>query len=330
MDNQEKWLLAKEEVERVYDVHEEDGEDFWKLTMGVYSQAGGSFRKSDLSESGVLSEDLFAENFVPDIEDILISEAAASFSKAKRKKVEELVITTLDKMDRSGYNGKRYKDFFKSMSDTQFHTFMKGFLADESQNFYIEITPFDYNQEPRLEDIEAAAKHLGVPLNEYMYMPFANPGGEPLRTQHPVPVGYIHMKRLQQILSKKNSFSSNIESRNAKTGQITGDDKNGRVSDAENYALVAIGAEEALKEYLGPRADDNVMKQEMIKSINKDGYTSLKNMTRDVDNKQALNTLDIYFTGAGIMTDLITPGLIFRRNLDSKEVKERTQVKYNR
>jgi hypothetical protein len=110
--------------------------------------------------------------------------------------------------------------------------------------------------------------------------------------------------------------------------QITGDDKNGRVSDTENYALVAIGAEAALKEFLGPRADDAVMKQEMFKDINKEGYTSIKNYTRDIGNKQALNTLDIYFTGAGILTDLITPGYAFKREMEERNLKSRTHEKY--
>jgi hypothetical protein len=253
---------------------------------------------------------------------------AAGFSKAKRKKVEDMVIGTLDRMDKSGYNSKRYKDFFRTMNDNQFTTFMNKFLKDGSENFYIEVTPFEKGEEPLIEDIKRAADFLGVPLNEYLYMPYANPDGEPLRSVEPIPVGYLHMKRLQQILSKKNSFSSNIEQRNAKTGQITGDDKNGKVSDTENYALVAIGAEAALKEFLGPRADDSVMKQEMFKDINKDNYTSLKNYTREVGNKQALNTLDIYFTGAGIMTDLITPGYAFKRTMDERTLKERTHERY--
>ena len=138
------------------------------------------------------------------------------------------------------------------------------------------------------------------------------------------------MKRQQQLLSKKNAFNSNIEQRNIKTGQVTGSDKSGRVSDVENYSLVAIGADYALQEFLGARADDHVMKQTMIKDISRDGYTSLKNMNSDINNKQSLNTLDVYFTGAGIVTDLITPGLLLQRNMEEREVKERIQTKYNK
>lgn len=275
----------------------------------------------------MLFDDVQVDNVVINESEEILSEAGSVSSK--RKKIQEMVINVMDMMDKSGFNSQRYKDFFKTMDDKKFETFIKKFLADDSEHFYMEVTPFEKNSEPSLEDIQKTAKYLGVPMNEYMYMPYANPDGEAIRTIEPVPVGYLHMKRLQQILSKKNSFSSNIQARNAKTGQITGADKNGRVSDSENYALVAIGAEEALKEFMGPRSDDALMKQEMMKDIAKDGYTSLKNYTSDVGNKQALNTLDVYFTGAGIITDLITPGYMLKRGADDRMLKSRTQEKYN-
>jgi hypothetical protein len=314
--DEDKWEKAKELATEQYDLDEDDGEAYWKLVMGVYKRLKGRYKteSGEVMQHEYLNEELLNE--------------AAGFSKAKRKQIEELVIGVLDRMDKSGYNSKQYKDFFKKMSDAQFTTFMNKFLKDENENFYIEVTPFENGQEPVMEDIKRAADFMKVPLNEYMYMPYANPDGEALRTVETIPVGYLHMKRLQQILSKKNSFSSNIEQRNAKTGQITGDDKNGKVSDTENYALVAIGAEAALKEFLGPRADDAVMKQEMFKDINKDNYTSLKNYTREVGNKQALNTLDVYFTGAGILTDLITPGYAFKRSMEDRNLRDRTHEKY--
>jgi len=70
------------------------------------------------------------------------------------------------------------------------------------------------------------------------------------------------------------------------------------------------------------------MKQDMLKDISRDGYTSLKNMNDDIGNKTALNTLDTYYTSAGILTDLITPGYATYSTLKGKEVKERLQDKY--
>jgi len=79
---------------------------------------------------------------------------------------------------------------------------------------------------------------------------------------------------------------------------------------------------------MGPRADDTQMKQDMLKDISRDGYTSLSNMKNDISNKTALNTLDTYYMAAGIVTDLVTSGYATQKTLDGKEVKERLQDKY--
>jgi len=170
--DEEKWEKAKDAVIKEYHMSEKNGDQYWRLVMGVYKKMKGTFNEdSNMTTIGeILSE-------------------ATSPTASKRKKIEGLVIDTLEKMDKSGYNGNRYKDFFKSMSDAQFTKFMKDFLGDESQNFYLEVIPFEKGKEPLFEDVQSAAKYLGVPLNEYMYLPFANPDGEPLRTAQPVPVG---------------------------------------------------------------------------------------------------------------------------------------------
>lgn len=61
----------------------------------------------------------------------------------------------------------------------------------------------------------------------------------------------LHMKRLQQMLSKKNTSSIEIDQRNAKTGQVTAGDKNSRISDSDGFALTVIEADAALKEFMG-------------------------------------------------------------------------------
>lgn len=64
------------------------------------------------------------------------------------------------------------------------------------------------------------------------------------------------------------------------------------------------GADAALQEFFGPRADDRVQAREMEQEIMSQGYTSSNNYTKDNMNKQTLNTVDVYFTGAGLNTDL--------------------------
>lgn len=246
--------------------------------------------------------------------------------KEKRKKVEDLILNTM-KMDSTNYNYNKYKEFFESMNDSEFKKWADDFFEDEEKNLYLEITPFQHN-DLSITNIKKVADYLKIPLDEYVYMPFLNPDGKPVRTREKTAVGHIHVKRLEQILSKKNAYSSDISQRNAKTNQVTSDDKNGRVSDSENYALLVLGAENALKEFMSARSDDMVMKQTMLKDISREGYTSLKNMHSDISNKTALNTLDVYYTGAGILTDLITPGMATLKTLNNKETKESLSSKY--
>ena len=92
--------------------------------------------------------------------------------------------------------------------------------------------------------------------------------------------------------------------------------------------MTVLGSEYGLKELLGPRADDMEMKQEMLRAISRDGYVSMKDLHSDIDNKTAINTLDVYYTAAGLISDLITPGYATNYTLKNKTVRERLQDKY--
>lgn len=148
--------------------------------------------------------------------------------KSKRKAIEKLIYDTFNLLDKSGANAAKYKNLFSKMSDTQFEKHMKDFLYDDSQNFYLEVEAF--KREPKMDDIKEAADYLGVPLFETVALPFVTMDKNNIvTTAVPVPVGYLHMKRVQQMIAKKNSMSIHIDKRQGKTGQVIGDDKNARV-----------------------------------------------------------------------------------------------------
>ena len=167
-------------------------------------------------------------------------------------------------------------------------------------------------EEPPIEDKEfytppQAAKLLGIPLYETVYLPHVN--GDPDKnivvTPEKVPVGYLHEKRMMQTLEKKNSGSTHRSERNPITGTVTGDDKNARNSDVETYAMLSINADAALKEFMGPRADDEVASKEMYMMIDRDGYVNEDELTNDPRNRTSLNTLAIYFIMQGFKTNLL-------------------------
>ena len=214
------------------------------------------------------------------------------------------------------------------MSDKQFEQWIKKLASDPDENFYFQVLA--YENEPHLSDIKRAADILKLPLEEYVYMRHDGNKDNPIRTRKRVPVGYVPVRRLQQILSKKNSYSLNIDKRNMKTGQVTGEDKIARISDAENYALSTLEADYGLQEFFGPRADNAKAKMQMYKQIANEGYVQLESLERNIEDSQTINTVDVYFTGAGILTDLITPGYYFARTLKEKEVRQRQYTKYEK
>ena len=228
---------------------------------------------------------------------------------AKRKKMEDLIYKFFDAMDKSGTNTKKYKELFQPMTNAQFDKWFKGFFANENAYLILDICEFENSV--TLEDVEKGAKVLGIPLFEDVYMPHLSMDKQHVVvTKEPVPVGYLNIKRTQQTVSKKNGLSTEISKRSALTNQVTGTDKNGRQSDLENSMLVSLGLENTLKELNGPRADDMVMKQQMLQDIALNGYVRLSDLESDVDNKTTLNTVNVFLLGMGLNSDLVTTGLM--------------------
>ena len=225
--------------------------------------------------------------------------------KEKRKKIENLVYTFMKLIDPSGNNESKYKKLFGKMSDNDFSKWMNELSSNPKKHFYLEIV--EYVNDIKYENIEKAADFLKVPLYEYVYLPHVN--GDPDKnivvTPEKVPVGYLHEKRMMQTLEKKNSGSTHRSERNPITGTVTGDDKNARNSDVETYAMLAINADAALKEFMGPRADDEVSGREMYMRIDRDGYVNEDDLPSDPRNKTSLNTLAIYFYMQGFKTNLL-------------------------
>lgn len=224
--------------------------------------------------------------------------------KDKRKVVMDYLDKFFNTLDPSGANAKLYHEKFDKMSDTQFDKSFTAFLNNDKTNFYLEIV--EYERDLKVEDIEKCAEMMTVPLFERIAMPYlTNDKNNVIVTKSAVPVGYIHEKRMPQTLMKKSAASIKISKRNPKTGQVVGDDKNARNSDSEVYSLATLGANAALREFLGPRADDSKAKSEMYSKIGDNGFVSLDELTDDPYNKTAVNTFDVYFLMQGLRTNMI-------------------------
>ena len=224
--------------------------------------------------------------------------------KDKRKVVMDYLDKFFNTLDPSGANSKLYHEKYDKMSGAQFDKAFTAFLNNDKANFYLEIV--EYERDLKIEDIEDLSKLMGVPLFEYVALPYlTSDKSNVIVTKTPVSVGYIHEKRMPQTLMKKSAASIKISKRNPKTGQVVGDDKNARNSDSEVYSLATLGAMQFLRESLGPRSDDMKSKNEMYAAIAKNGYVSLEELTDSPENKTALNTFDVYFLMQGLRTNMV-------------------------
>jgi hypothetical protein len=245
-----------------------------------------------------------------------IWEGSGEFA-TKRASMESLIYKVFGALDKTRANTRKYQSMFKPMSDVKFKEFFKEFFQNKDHYLILDIV--DYERDLQIEDIEDAAKILKVPLYEHVAMPHLTMDNKnPSVTKYPIPVGYIHLKRPQQTVMKKNGMSLTADQRSAFTGQVTGSDKNGRESDLENCMLTSLGMKYSLKELNGPRADDSVMKREMLQSINERGYAKLEDLTDHVENKTTLNTVNTYFYGMGLHTDLVSKGLKLPYTIDTE------------
>lgn len=234
----------------------------------------------------------------------------------KRKKIEKLVIDVLTAVDPSKRNVKKWQETFASMSDKEFDQFCKTLKDD---NEFITLDVVEYEGAPTLETFEAGAKVLGIPLFERVAMPHVTMDKNKVQwTKHPVLVGYCNVKRPQQAIIKKNGASTSIEKRSPITGQVTGEDKNGRETDLENSMMVAMGADAILKELNGFRADDMHAKAQAYSLASSDGYLRLEDLDNDLANKTTLNTADVYFIGMGLKSDLVTSGNMLRSTIEKE------------
>jgi len=195
--------------------------DYYKKKTGTYNLriecrnfalqdkivATDEYKKIDSDKPFTLFETITEE------EPLVLNEA---INANKRKQIEEKIYKTFDLLDKTGANTQKYKNLFKSMSDDKFDKYIKEFLADDKKNFYLEVLP---NKNcPRIKDCKEALDYLKVPAEEYIYYRQDGHEKDPIRSRYKVPVLYINLRRLQQMLSKKNTYSLDINKRNMKTG----------------------------------------------------------------------------------------------------------------
>jgi hypothetical protein len=230
----------------------------------------------------------------------------------QRKKAEALVIKVMDALDPTGKNSEHYKQMFAGMSDAQFKTYV-------SREFPFNFQYNSFEIEPDMAAINKAAEILDVPLIEpvalnYLYK---NDKDEPVWSK-PCYVVYLHLKKLKQFITKKNSMSVNIDERDMKTGLLVNYDKNGKTSDREMDALIVMGLDKTVEEFARPRADAMQDKSIMYNTINTLGQVRLEELPKDIDDSLSNNLLNTYLLGSMIKSNIISDDYYLPNTIKNK------------
>ena len=226
----------------------------------------------------------------------------------KRKRIQDLIDQVLKAMDISGVNAEKYRKMFQVMSDEQFSQWITKFLADPKSNIRVDIEEFGAeSRRLKFENIEKAADILGIKLFEYVYMPHlsADPN-RPVRTKEPVLVGYLNIKRPQQMVMKKTGLALSDTNRDEQTGAMKGDSKGGTTTGVENELLAGAGADVILSEISGARGDNVTEYDNMLDAISRTGSVKLEDIKTGVYDKPTLMQTDLFLKAMGVKTDLIS------------------------
>ena len=232
----------------------------------------------------------------------------------QRLKAERLIYEVMDILDKSGRNTDFWKEEFSKMSDTQF----KSYISNDFP-FYFQTGAF---KEPSMKQIVQTLDKINVPLLERLYMPYKYKykNGRPMKTKECLVV-YLPIKRMKQLLTKKNGMSISTKTRDMKTGLLTGIDKNGKESDREFESIAICGLDNSIKEFSRSRADSMNDKSVMNNTINNLGQVYLKDLPDDPTDSLSKNLLSTYFIGAQLYTNLVNEDYMTPYTMSLKQKK---------
>ena len=171
----------------------------------------------------------------------------------KRIKAQKQILEFMKDIDPTGNNYELWKMKLNKMTDSDFDKFMKNIHNDCKKNHLeVQLDQSSKNGYDMLnmDHIEKLAKKYGIKLREYVIFRHLNKDDpdHPFVTATPVPVVVMYIRKMQQMVQKKNFSAGNIDVVNPLTGQVTGDSASSKITNPETQVLISLGMKDTLKE----------------------------------------------------------------------------------
>lgn len=202
---------------------------------------------------------------------------------------------------KNGYNSTYWRNYLQTMNDKELIDFMKKLKDLENFNLFFELNVLDNKKTPTLHKLRLVSEKYNIPVEEYVAFPYKRPDNpdDPPISATKIPVLYTLVRPLQQLLDKKNNMSSDTDQVNLLTGQVTGSSKASTFSNMQTISLTTSNQIDIVKEFLGPRSDDQQSKLKMLDQIANTGDFDLESIPIRTSDKQSLETIRVMLIGAG-------------------------------
>jgi hypothetical protein len=192
----------------------------------------------------------------------------------KRKQVEDYIYKTLDLMEPSGVNTKKYKDLFSKMNDTEFTSFMED-IRDGKRQLILYAPNMKITL--KMENILQAADYVKLELFERLKL-WDTINKRYYVTPHKYLVMDLPVRRLKQYLQDKISIPEDDRKIDLLSGQVVSEDKASSISSVELATMLSRGLDKAAIELTN------------IRGGNVPGYASL---IGELEEKGSANLSDI-------------------------------------
>lgn len=196
--------------------------------------------------------------------------------KAKRKLIEAQILKTINTLDRTGLNDKRYKEFFAALDDAHFASWME-LIKSGQDKIYLYAPNMIVNID--LDQAIKAADELGVKLFEKIKL------WDPVtRRYYLTPYEYLVLqlpvRRLKQYLMSKISTPDSDKTINPLSGQVTKPDKGSSISMTEAQTLDSKGLHKSLIELIDVRGGNLDAYAQFKSQLEETGEVSMNDLDR--------------------------------------------------
>ena len=195
--------------------------------------------------------------------------------KAKRAKIESMIYETMQIVDPSGDNTKRWQNLFGGMDDKQFTVFMDHLKKGECQ---LNVVMPNMKKVPKVPNLVKAAEKVGLKLAHRLWLPDKTRPGKKYLTNEEYLVLELPIRRAQQEWDKKLQVPSRDTHVDALTGQVIMDDKACHLSTPEIQSLSTRGLTATLQELVRVRGGDINAYGDFKRQLEESGEASMKSL----------------------------------------------------